>query len=196
MTNTKQLLGIALVMATLPVPVYPQQNGSAPPDRKKVIPKGAPADPQSSTGGPDRYAVSLGKSEQSYLADGGGALWLAAMKGDVAELKKLITPALHVDAVDNFGWTPLAYAARHGRVDAVRFLLSVGADVNRKNGWNNTTALILASYFGRTQIVKLLLNSHADVIASTTQGATAMSEAASEAHSDIVELLRQARAER
>jgi hypothetical protein len=123
-----------------------------------------------------------------------GTLCFAAMQGNISELQRLLSTGVSTNAIDSFGWTPLAYAAKHGRIEAVRFLVSKGADVKRQNGGNGTTALILASYFGRTEIVRLLLEAGADVSAKETyQGGTALSEATREGHGDIVLLLQKVR---
>jgi len=140
----------------------------------------------------DRYADSLRATEQSYIRDGGSPLGLSAMQGNIAELQRILSTGTSVDAADHFGWTALAHAAQFGQVATVQFLLSRGADVNRRNGWNDTTALIQASYHGRTAIVKLLLDAHADVNAAEKQGRTPLSVALQEGHRDILLLLQKA----
>jgi ankyrin repeat protein len=53
------------------------------------------------------------------------------------------------------GWTPLHFAAREGRADAVAVLLDHGADINAKTA-SGATALQYASERRRDEVVELL----------------------------------------
>ncbi|XP_057318422.1 caseinolytic peptidase B protein homolog [Microplitis mediator] len=54
----------------------------------------------------------------------------AAQYGNITDLKKTVADGFDVNSRHVFGWTALQCAAINGKVDAVRFLLSKGADVN------------------------------------------------------------------
>lgn len=54
-------------------------------------------------------------------------------------------------------------AAMNGHVAAVKFLLDRGSDVNAQIETNRNTALTLACFQGRTEVVGLLLDRHANV---------------------------------
>ncbi|KHJ89457.1 ankyrin repeat protein [Oesophagostomum dentatum] len=111
------------------------------------------------------------------------------------------------------GWTPLMIAASAGRVEVVRYLLSlperflhtcgehlvvmpVQVDVNHRNT-NRQTALhyaaskttLKASHFLFLQITHLLLEAGADVNAADRFGATPLHRAASQGHDKIVHML-------
>ena len=54
------------------------------------------------------------------------------------------------------GYTALHYAARNGKTEILKLLLSNGADVNAKNRDGNMTPLFLANLEGHTEIIELL----------------------------------------
>ena len=59
------------------------------------------------------------------------------------------------------GYTPLLFAARHGRVENVRLLLDAGADVNEAAP-TGESALVVASFSGQGRVAALLLDRGAD----------------------------------
>ncbi|KAI0815539.1 ankyrin [Xylaria sp. FL0064] len=66
---------------------------------------------------------------------GGTPIHVAALKNNVSTLEALFDLCNGqldaLDAADNFGWTPLHRAVYHGAKDAMRWLLSMGADPHR-----------------------------------------------------------------
>jgi ankyrin repeat protein len=60
------------------------------------------------------------------------------------------------------GMTSLMFAAREGHVEAVKALVTAGADVNKVNGADAMSVLTLAIVNGRLDIAKFLLTSGAD----------------------------------
>lgn len=75
-----------------------------------------------------------------------GDIWHAAQNGDIAGLKEIVLRAegdRSVLLVDDKGNTPLHYAAEHGHLDAVTFLIENGADQETRNV-EGKTALDLA----------------------------------------------------
>ncbi|KAI1275181.1 ankyrin [Xylaria sp. FL0933] len=66
---------------------------------------------------------------------GGTPIHVAALQNNVSTLEALFGLCNRqldaLDAADNFGWTPLHRAAYHGAKDAMRWLLSKGADPHR-----------------------------------------------------------------
>jgi uncharacterized protein len=86
------------------------------------------------------------------------ALSRAASAGDLSAIQGLMEKGSPVDARDADGWTPLIWAARDGRVEAVRFLVGHGADPNlpdaARNGW---TPLLHAIHRRQTGAVAALL---------------------------------------
>jgi ankyrin repeat protein len=58
-------------------------------------------------------------------------LHIAADEGDLIRVKKLVEEGREVNAFDStLSFTPLHYAAKGERIEIVKYLLSVGADVN------------------------------------------------------------------
>ena len=91
-------------------------------------------------------------------------LMYAAWKGDVARVKRLLTPrharmrpAAQLELADSNGQTALAWAALGGSADTVRFLLGMGARVNTAVLVSGVKALIRAAKKGNTAIVTALL---------------------------------------
>jgi hypothetical protein len=70
-------------------------------------------------------------------------------------------------------FTPLQLAVEHGCLDIVKYLVSVGADVNlatSKDGW---TPLISAAHYNRYEIAGFLVDAGADLYAEDKAGRTA-----------------------
>ena len=68
--------------------------------------------------------------------------------------------------MDNYGQTPLSWAARDGHEAIVKLLLEKGADIKAKDN-NGQTPLSWAAEKGHEAVVKLL-ESHAIITSSTT----------------------------
>jgi len=83
---------------------------------------------------------------------------------------------------------PLFLAAGEGNLEAVRYLLDEGADVNAREKLGDT-ALTEATYYGRFEVVKELLFRGADLNALGDEG-TALDIATRKKYPDIVGLLK------
>lgn len=80
----------------------------------------------------------------------------AADAGDEAKLKSLLSAdSKLLNSPDSEGKTALHRAAARGNLDAARFLVASGADVNVKSK-SGLTALKLATGFGRTEVAEFL----------------------------------------
>ena len=87
-------------------------------------------------------------------------------------------------------WSPLDRAARHGHESVVRTLLAHNADVNSRESFSQSTPLISAASLGWTNTVRFLLEHKANVNAQTTNGYSALSQAARYGKKkDVVEIL-------
>ncbi|XP_051990389.1 ankyrin repeat domain-containing protein 12 isoform X1 [Xyrauchen texanus] len=84
------------------------------------------------------------------------SLHMAAIRGDVKQVKELISLGADVNVKDFAGWTPLHEACNLGYYDVAKVLIGAGAEVNTQ-GLDDDTPLHDASSSGHKDIVKLLL---------------------------------------
>ncbi|MCU0649073.1 MAG: ankyrin repeat domain-containing protein [Gemmatimonadaceae bacterium] len=114
----------------------------------------------------------------------------AAMRGDRAALKALVTQGVDVNVAQGDGMTALHWAALRGDVDAIRMLAAAGARVDAATRNGNYLPLHLAARNGRTTAISALLGVGADAKAGTSAGgATALHFAASEGTVEAVRVL-------
>ncbi len=66
------------------------------------------------------------------------SLWEAAMFGKIEGVKRHIAAGTDLNAKDEWGTTPLHYAAIEGHKEVVELLIVKGADVNPKGKYGNT----------------------------------------------------------
>nr|CAA9282670.1 hypothetical protein AVDCRST_MAG63-4058 [uncultured Armatimonadetes bacterium] len=97
------------------------------------------------------------------LIEAATALHLAATFGQPQIARLLLDHGHPVDAVDQWGTTPLMDAAKMGHIDVARALLDRGAQVNARDA-HGSTALHEAAYprAGADDLVGLLLGAGAD----------------------------------
>lgn len=108
---------------------------------------------------------------------------------DVPRLKELAgeNKTLLVQA-DEFGMTPLHWAARAEAVSCLSILLDAGVPVDAVNK-NRRTPLHLAVDFGRVRSVKLLAEAGADLNIGDTKGRTPLHRATYEGQTVVAESL-------
>lgn len=118
-------------------------------------------------------------------------LWTAAGHGDVARLEHLLDRHGAVaDKADEYGHSPLHFAAHAGHVRAVSLLLQRGADANARAC--GCAPLHRAAYAGHADVVRLLLVAGAVLNGrddSIGDGRTPLHKAASQGHAAVVRLL-------
>ncbi|XP_043096547.1 ankyrin repeat domain-containing protein 31 isoform X2 [Puntigrus tetrazona] len=98
-------------------------------------------------------------------------LHLAVMKGDIQDVKDLITVGASVNIQDYAGWTPLHEAVQRNKYDMTESLLEAGAKVNCR-GDNGITPLHDAIECQYHKIVDLLLKYGADPLLKSDRGMT------------------------
>lgn len=108
----------------------------------------------------------------------------AAFDGDTAMLATLLDAGQPVDGTDPEGVTPLMWAARGGRIEAIRLLAERGADLDREGGVNHWNALAHAVHKGQEASVRALLEAGASVEGKA--GATPLAMAAGYAQVAVV----------
>src|SRR5260370_27374602 len=81
----------------------------------------------------------------------------AAMAGDRAAVRALLTSGDDVNAAQGDGMTALHWAARHGDVDLIRMLVAAGANVKATTRLGNHTPLLRACDLGSAGAIAALL---------------------------------------
>ena len=120
--------------------------------------------------------------------DGAAALHWAAHWDEIEIAEALIRAGGRVDAVNDYGVTPLSLACTNGSGSMIELLLNAGADPNDRV--NGQTALMLAANTGRVDAVRALLAHGAEIDATEPErGQTALMWAVVEGHTEVVKLL-------
>lgn len=115
----------------------------------------------------------------------------AARKGNVGELKSLLQKGASL-AANNDGNTALFFAAQHGRMDAVVFLLQKGIPLDVKNRIGSTP-LMGAAGGGHKEVARLLYDLGSDPYARNLTGSSAASYARGAGYTDVAETLSRPR---
>jgi ankyrin repeat protein len=98
-------------------------------------------------------------------------LMYAAINGDLPLVKTLVLK--NKAQLDHIGWTPLHYACAKGHFEVAQFLLSKGAIADSLS-LGGTTPLMMAVQSGNEFLVRLLLNSGANLQLRNDVGLTAI----------------------
>ncbi len=75
----------------------------------------------------------------------------------------VLPAAMRINEKGNYGYTPLATAARNGNVEIVRLLAEHGAAIDGEKGDEASTPLMEASAYGHVEVAKYLISKGADV---------------------------------
>lgn len=121
----------------------------------------------------------------------GAALMKAVKSKDLKSIQKCLSDAkTPVDEVDIDGFTPLLWTAREGMKEAVELLLSHGANPNHLDVWMGANAGHKAAYWGRTEVMKLLVKTKMDINArGLSNGYTPLHDAVSGGHLETATVL-------
>lgn len=115
---------------------------------------------------------------------------LAAYYGQLQTLEKLLENGAEPCALDNKGSNALMGVAFKGHQDVAKWLLEeTDCDVNHQN-YAGQTALMMASLFGREQLIKVLLEHGARPELMDHQGNTASKLAKAQGLSRVVEIIK------
>ncbi|XP_030375768.1 ankyrin repeat and KH domain-containing protein mask isoform X4 [Scaptodrosophila lebanonensis] len=118
-------------------------------------------------------------------------LSLAASGGYVNIIKLLLSHGAEINSRtgSKLGISPLMLAAMNGHTAAVKLLLDQGSDINAQIETNRNTALTLACFQGRHEVVSLLLDRRANVEHRAKTGLTPLMEAASGGYIEVGRVL-------
>uniref|UniRef100_H2YLD4 Uncharacterized protein n=1 Tax=Ciona savignyi TaxID=51511 RepID=H2YLD4_CIOSA len=118
-------------------------------------------------------------------------LSLAASGGYVNIIKLLLNHGAEINSRtgSKLGISPLMLAAMNGHTQAVQMLLDMGADINAQIETNRNTALTLACFQGRHEVVSLLVDRKANVEHRAKTGLTPLMEAASGGYAEVGRVL-------
>lgn len=118
-------------------------------------------------------------------------LSLAASGGYVSIIKLLLTHGAEINSRtgSKLGISPLMLAAMNGHASTVKLLLDMGSDINAQIETNRNTALTLACFQGRVEVVSLLLDRKANAEHRAKTGLTPLMEAASGGFVDVGRVL-------
>lgn len=111
---------------------------------------------------------------------------IAADRGNLYEVKRLIRTGTNINKQDNFGVTALMRAVVKGNGQVVKELLDAGADVHIKD-LGGATALHLATRSGNNTITEMLLKYGANPNATDTQGYSPLERAIKNDKAGIVQ---------
>ncbi len=88
----------------------------------------------------------------------------ACLRGDLAEVKLLLSKGADVNSTDDVGWSALHYAAHHGHTEVVKTLIQAGANLNVQPKIDGRTPLHFAAIApARLDAAIELINFGADV---------------------------------
>ena len=117
-------------------------------------------------------------------------IWNAADEGNIEEVKQHLDSGIDVNAKNQFGGTPLHFAAKQGHKNLAALLITEGADTNAE-AYDKSTPLHSAVISGYKEVAEQLIANGADVNATKGyEGSTPLDNAIEFKHSDTVDLLR------
>jgi len=122
-------------------------------------------------------------------------LIVAAGRGDLAQVERLLSQGASVSATDPRQRTALVAAAYGAHLEVARLLISAGADVNVQDDTRQSAYLIATSEIGDSEqaleFLRLMLSSGADVYSLDSYNGTGLIRAADRGFVEIVrELLK------
>jgi len=119
----------------------------------------------------------------------GDSLCVAARKGEVRTIQRLLQNGAAINGRDQHGWTALHRASFKGKLDAVRALVEKCIDIDAKDE-DGYTALHCAAESGQAEVTELLVKKGADVEARTNKGVTPLQIAESLHYVGITRITR------
>ncbi|KAI1307452.1 ankyrin repeat-containing domain protein [Xylaria venustula] len=136
-------------------------------------------------------SVSLHPPAEQDLSNFWGGMALlgrAADNNHIGLVRLLLDRGANTNTLDEYGNTPLFYAAYLSNTEVAQLLLDRGAEVDAKDHYGHTV-LFNATRRGKIELVRLLLETGARVDAKDVSGETALQLATREENKKIARLL-------
>ncbi|CAM3721621.1 ankyrin repeat domain-containing protein [Bordetella tumulicola] len=125
----------------------------------------------------------------SINIDGSPPISAAAANKQCSAVRLLLEGGARADTNSKYGFTPLTLAAQSGATDCVQALLEKRPRIDVKTAPDGDTPLILASYQGHLEVVKLLVAAGASKTIRNGDGDNALSAAKTLGNSVVVSYL-------
>ncbi len=136
-----------------------------------------------------KVLLSAPRLDLNTLNDKGESpLMLAAFNGDLDLASQMVKMGADVNKT---GWTPLHYAATKGHLPLIRLFIENHAYIDAESP-NGSTPLMMASMYGTSETVKLLLDEGADASLRNQQGLTAIQFAQRASRQDVADMIAKA----
>ncbi|MCW7468179.1 ankyrin repeat domain-containing protein [Leptospira kanakyensis] len=117
-------------------------------------------------------------------------LFWAIQGGSLPFVQSILKEGADVEAINEFGQTPLILAVLLKNEGIVKELVSFGCDTNRADSIEGQTPLILAARDGSPEIVEYLLEKKANPLLKNKKEQTALDLAIANGHQNIVKMLK------
>lgn len=115
----------------------------------------------------------------------------AVLKGDIDMIDQYIQQQeIDINIQDELGLTAFMRAAAHGQLEAMQFLIKLGAHINLQDHAGNT-AMLHAVYKRQLQAVQFLIREQADLTLQNSFGSTALMVAVENIDQPIMSILAQ-----
>lgn len=120
----------------------------------------------------------------------GDSLCVAARKGEVRTIQRLLENGAIINGCDQHGWTALHRASFKGRIEVVKTLIENGIDINAKDE-DGYSALHCAVESGHVDVAELLVKKGADIDSRTNKGVSPLRIAESLKYSGLTRVIMQ-----